>query len=261
MDFAYDKSIIVTGNEINEYFVVVLKALGMYKKELADATTHIGHGMVRLPEGKMSSRTGKIIRGEWVLNESKKRALEIINKNEKFDNSKEDKEDVAENIAQGAVKYAFLKQGIGNNISFDFETSLSFDGNSGPYLQYTYARCQSVLTKSTLQGSTLQGQYSKLELNSEELSLLRTFIHFPEVIKKAAESYSPNIICSYLYDLAQKYNFFYNKHRILGGEDGQKASDQSSPVTQAFRVALTSATGQILKTGLNLLGIKAPERM
>ncbi len=264
-DFPYDKSIIITGNEINDYFVVVLKALSLSQKKLADVTKHIGHGMVRLPEGKISSRTGKIIRGEWVLDEAKKRSLEITNKNEDFVGVDSEKEVITEMVAQGAVKYAFLKQGIGNDISFDFETSLSFDGNSGPYLQYTYARCQSVINKAKITNYKLQiTNENSLNLNNEELILLRTFVHFSEVVEEAAIKYSPNLLCNYLYDLAQKYNGFYNKHRILehvDSEDHGTRNTEHGKQLMEFRLALTFATGEIIKKGLNLLGIKSPEHM
>ncbi len=251
-DFPYDKSIIVTGNEIDAYFDVVLKALSMYKKDLAEATTHIGHGMVRLPEGKMSSRTGKIIRGEWVLDEAKKKLLDAHNM----------EDEIAEQVALGAVKYAFLKQGIGGDIAFDFESSLSLEGNSGPYLQYTVARCNSVLLKSTnkqISKSTNEMINGKWKMETEEeLSLLRALSRFTEVIATAAKTYSPNLLCNYLYDLASKYNTFYNKFRIL--EDESRKAEEWKSIS-AFRVTLTAATGQILKNGLQLLGIQAPERM
>jgi arginyl-tRNA synthetase len=145
---------------------------------------------------------------------------------------------------------------------------LNLDGNSGPYLQYTYARTQSVLGKLKTQNSKLKtkSQNEKpekildssfgfdlcaltFEINSEELSLLRAIYRFPEAVLEATQNYAPNLICNYLYDLAQKFNFFYHKHRIL-------ESDQ-----QDFRLVLTMATGQVLKNGLTLLGIAAPERM
>lgn len=248
-DFPYDKSIIVTGNEINAYFDVVLKALSMYRKELAEATTHIGHGMVRLPEGKMSSRTGKIIKGEWILDEAKKKLIEA--------HKMED--EIAEQVAQAAIKYAFLKQGIGGDIAFDFETSLSFEGNSGPYLQYTVARCNSVIQKAPhLQVENLQGAYSNL--NEEELLVLRTLVRFSEVIANAAKNYSPNLLCNYLYDLASKFNTFYAKYKILKPDDPKFTGDWNLEIGN-FRLALTSAVGTVLKNGLKLLGIQAPERM
>ncbi|KKQ92574.1 MAG: Arginine-tRNA ligase [Candidatus Woesebacteria bacterium GW2011_GWB1_39_10] len=244
-DFPYDKSIIVTGNEIDAYFDVVLKALFMYKKDLSEATTHIGHGMVRLPEGKMSSRTGKIIRGEWVLDEARKKLLDA-----------HDMEDeIAEQVALGAVKYAFLKQGIGGDIAFDFESSLSLEGNSGPYLQYTVARCNSVIQKApTFKDTVLQGAYSNL--NEEELSVLRSLPRFSEVISIAAKTYSPNLLCNYLYDLASKFNTFYAHNRIISEEGKTKNEEVGN-----FRLTLTAGTGQVLKNGLNLLGIQSPERM
>ena len=134
VDFKYDESLIVTGNEINDYFHVVIKALSLLHPEVGEKTRHLGHGMVRLPEGKMSSRTGKILRGEWLLDEAKKYASKLS-----------DSEKVAEEVGVGAIKYALLKSSIGKDVEFNFEESISFEGNSGPYLQYTFARTQSVL--------------------------------------------------------------------------------------------------------------------
>ncbi|MDP1710161.1 MAG: DALR anticodon-binding domain-containing protein, partial [bacterium] len=137
------------------------------------------------------------------------------------------------------------------NIVFDWNEILNMEGNSGPYLQYTVARCNSVIFKGpTLQGSTFKG-LERLNLNSEELSVLRKLSQFHEVIVTAAKSYSPNLLCNYLYDLAQKYNGFYNKHKIIS----------DSGHLQNFRLLLTKTTGQVLKNGLKILGIQAPERM
>jgi arginyl-tRNA synthetase len=146
---------------------------------------------------------------------------------------------VAEQVGLGAIKYSFLKNNPLQDITFDVEESISTEGNSGPYLQYTYARCQSVLRKAKYRG--MARSLSLGEVNSEELSLLRKFIHFPEIVEEAAEKYSPNLICNYLFDLAQKFNSFYN--------------------AREFRLVLTQATSQILKNGLSLLGIQTPEKM
>ena len=253
-DFPYDKSVIVTGNEIDEYFVVVLKALSLYDKKLSDATTHIGHGMVRLPEGKMSSRTGKIVRGEWVLDEAKKRVHKIVEKSDALKSSPDSKkEETAEEIAQAAVKYAFLKQGVGKNIAFDFDASLSFEGNSGPYLQYTYARARSVLEKADPKDAKAYDfSVLKQKINKDELLILRLMMHFPEVVAEATERYSPNLICSYLFNLAQRFNNLYSKYRI---------ADERDDDSRSFRVNLTAATAQVIKNGLNLLGIGSPESM
>ena len=244
-DFAYDQSVIATGNEINEYFQVVLKALHLYKPELGDVTTHIGHGMVRLPEGKMSSRTGKIIRGEMVLDEAKERVLKLMTER-KIDHI----EEMAELISQAAIKYAFLRQGIGSDIAFDFETSLSFEGNSGPYLQYTVVRARSVLAKTERQYLVSGSEY--WAFNAEETAILRWLYRYPEVVAEAAADYAPHVVATYLFELAQRFNSFYNKHSILEAETEEQKS---------FRLGLTAAVNQVLTNGLGLLGIKIPVKM
>ncbi|MAG60036.1 arginine--tRNA ligase [Candidatus Woesebacteria bacterium] len=237
-DFPYDLSIIVTGSEITEYFKVLLKALEKVNPKLAEKTKHVPHGMVRVPGGKMSSRTGDVLGGEWLLDEAKKR----LQKSYKMS------DEVAEQVAVSAVKYALLKSGIGKDVVFDFDTSLSFEGDSGPYLQYTHARTQSVLAKSKV-----KSQKSKVgKVNSEEATVLRTFYKFPEVVAESASKLAPNVLCTFLYDLATKYNRLYNTHRILEAE---------SEEAKALRLAITKVTGNILKVGLDLLGIKAPRKM
>lgn len=258
--FPYDQSIIITGNEVNEYFRVLLKALSLIRPELAEKTLHIGHGMVRLPDGKMSSRTGTVITGEWLLDEAKKRALAKMQEGEsedihssRFTVHGAQADEVAEKVGVGAVKYALLKNGIGGDTAFSFDESISFEGNAGPYLQYTYVRTQSVLHKLRMENgklkinSQLSNFNSQLEL--EELSVLRALIHFPEVVAYAANTYAPNFVAEYLYQLAQKFNLFYAKHQVVGSEQ------------EEFRVALTQSVGQVLKNGLYLLGIKIVEKM
>jgi len=232
-----DKLIHTVGPEQSAYFQVVFKALELIEPETKGREIHVPYGWVRLKEGKMSSRTGNVVLGEKILDDAKDAIKKAYKTEEK----------VAEKIAVGAVKYSFLKTGLGQDIAFDLKESISLEGNSGPYLQYTVARTNSVLAKSTFKGETLKGEYSNL--SGEELSVLRALIRFPEVIESAAKSYSPNLLCNYLYDLAQKYNGFYNKDKIIGGEN------------EEFRLALTAGTGQVLKNGLKLLGIESPERM
>jgi arginyl-tRNA synthetase len=252
--YHYDRSVIVTANEIDEYFKVVLKAMEQVKPELRKKTEHVSHGMVKLPSGKMSSRTGKIITGEWLLDEAKKRALAIMKEAEL-----PDKEQVAEVVGRAAVKYALLKNSIGREVIFDFSTSVSLEGNSGPYLQYTYARSKSVLERAKFSISNLavrqagfQLAKKKIALEPEEEILLRTIYRFEEVIQEAAEELAPNAVANFLYDLGQKYNAFYNQHRILQAE---------SERVRQLRLGLTAAVAQVLKNGLYLLGIEAPERM
>lgn len=256
--FPYDESIIVTGNEINEYFKVLLAALEKIEPALRQKTKHISHGMVRLPEGKMSSRTGKVLLGEWLLDKATQKALEIIKKTTQKDidpNENIDRElgwiaDTAESIGKAAVKYALLKNGIGRDVEFNFNESVSFEGNSGPYLQYTYVRCRSVLAKSPID---LKGSepLQDVPLNEEELSIMRSLIKFPEVIIDASLHLSPNLITNFLYDIAQKYNLFYQKHSIL------KADKE----TQKLRILLTHSVSQVLDNGLYLLGIQTVEKM
>lgn len=240
-DYRLDKSYIVTGNEINEYFHVVLAAMSKVVPEAAAKTTHIGHGMVRLPEGKMSSRTGKIISGEWLLEEVKRSVYDLLKQN-KSEYTKEEQDDIAEKAAIAAIKYSMLRVSLPANIAFDFSTSLSFDGDSGPYLLYSYARCKSVLRKASGQSAEFQGS----ALNLEERELARAIYFFPEIVAEAAATLSPNVLCSYLFKLAQAFNLFYQKHAILGKPE---------------RLALTAATAQVLKNGLHLLGIATAERM
>ena len=230
------------------------------------------YGWVRLKHGKMASRLGNVVLGEDLLNYSKKEITKIL---EKSSYDEKDKEEIAEKAAVGAVKYSFLKPSTLSEIAFDIKESVSLEGNSGPYIQYTYARTQSVLSKAMANDkwpmTNLAFSIQHLALNEEELSLLRSFVHFPEVVEEAAKSYSPNLLCNYLYDLAQKFNLFYQKHRILdekalgtrqlGNSKKEKLMPSPYSLVPNFRLALTSATGQILKNGLNLLGIQAPERM
>lgn len=244
-DWQFDRSIIITGNEIDEYFKVLLKALSVIGPEIAEKTTHLSHGMVRLPEGKMSSRTGNVITGEWLLNTAVEKAKEKMTSNRI---EVENTDEVAEKVGVGAIKYALLKNGIGKDIAFSFDESISFEGNAGPYLQYTFARTQSVLRKA---GEAQGGSFAEITLSAVERELLVHLIRFDEVVAESAKRYSPNLVASYLFDLAQQFNLFYQKCPILKVEGD----------VRAFRLQLTENVGKTLKEGLRLLGIQAPERM
>lgn len=229
----------IVGPEQSEYFKVIFKALELIEPETKGREVHIPYGWVKLKKGKMSSRSGNVVLGDWLLDEVKDRIIE----KHKTGN------DIAEQIAVGAVKYSFLKCGLTQEIAFDIDESISVEGNSGPYLQYTVARINSVVTKQIANDvkSDLSGQNSKL--NQEEILILRALSRFFEVVTLSAKTYSPNLLCNYLYDLASKFNTFYNKHKIIGGE------------SEDFKLLLTESTGQVLKNGLNLLGIQTPEKM
>jgi len=221
---------------------------------------HIAHGLIRFKEGKMSTRSGRTIKLEEVLQEAIIRAKNIIEKSETNRGINSDEaQALAKQVGIGAVKYFDLMHHYANDIIFDWEKLFVLEGNSGPYLQYTYARSQSVLAKSEIRNPALPAGRPKLQTNSNlqiqkiEESLLRRIAQFPEVISTATKNYSPNLLCNYLFDLAQSFNTFYNKHRIL--------STDHSPQTTDFRIALTAATGQVLANGLTILGISTPKKM
>ena len=251
-DGAYDHSIIITGNEINEYFQVLLAAMKEVKPELGEKTEHMSHGMVRLPSGKMSSRTGQIITGQWLLDEAAQRIQQVLNDPKKAF-SDDERTVIAEQVGQAAIKYAFLRSGIGNDIAFDFDESLSFQGNSGPYLQYTHVRCQSVLRKVSDLDILLNIKDKKdLAISAEGLVLLRELYKYAEVVKRAVEERAPHLVCAYLYQLAQNFNLFYTKQSILQAK---------TEAEKKFRLALTQAAAIVLERGLSLLNISTVERM
>ena len=191
----------------------------------------------------MSSREGNIIEANWLIDEVKKKILE------KFKGDK----DTSEILAVASAKYSFLKNGTQTIIYFDIDESIAVDGNSAPYLIYTYVRCQSVLNKSQKLEVKSQKLKSKVKsnLNRDELNALRLINQFPEVVQQAAIQLAPNLIANYLYELAQKYNYFYQKNKILESEEK----------TKRFRLMLTQAVRKVIKEGLYLLGIKTVEKM
>lgn len=245
-DESYDESVILTGNEQLEYFQVMLSALKKIAPDLADRTKHLVFGHVRLKEGKMSSRTGDVITARWLLDEAVDRVKKAFPEMDVT---------TAEKVGVGAVKYSMLRFSIPSDIHFSFEESISLEGNSGPYLQYTYVRTRSVLEKVKTQNSELRTITQNLEiggfesLEPEELELLRFLVQFPYVVSQAAEDFAPNLVCNYLFELAQKFNLFYQKHKIIGSEN------------EVFRLSLTQAVGKTLQEGLQILGIETVEKM
>jgi arginyl-tRNA synthetase len=221
------------------------KLLGWINKE---ELKHIAHGLIRFKDGKMSTRKGQGVKLEEVLEESIKRARQIIDKSDTSRGlPKKEIERVAKTVGIGAIKYFDLSHHYSSDIIFDWEKLFVLEGNSAPYLQYTVARTNSVLAKTKIEKEEIKTENQKL--NKEELVLMRTLVRFPELIIDATKNYSPNLVCNYIFDLAQKYNNFYNQHRIIGGEN------------EKLRIELTASTGHVLRNGLMLLGIKSPERM
>lgn len=237
-------SLIVTGNEINEYFRVLLKAMEMVVPEAAAKTKHIGHGMLRLPSGKMSSRTGDVITAESLIEDVKRAVGEKIKDRELSD---VEREEIQEAVAIAAIRYSILKQSIGGDIIFDMERSIAFHGDSGPYLQYTYARMKSILAKS----SGAAGDTKHLETN-EELDLMRKMAGFPDAVARAVEQIAPHIMATYLYELADIANRYYESTPILKDENENRRN---------ARLLLVATIADILKRGLGLLGIKTLEKI
>lgn len=246
-DWPFDKAVITTASEQNAYFQVVIAAINVAVPALKDKIKHIGFGMISLNTGKMSSRTGKIISAPDLLQMVKERVGEIVGKRENL--SETEKAEITHKVALGAVKYAFLRGNILQNMTFNLDESIAFEGNSGPYLQYTYARIKSIVNKA---GKT-NSKFSPHILNTlEELDLLRWLERMPEVVKSAAENYSPHLMATYLFELAQKFNSFYKRHSINNAE---------TEALKAARLALANKVADQLQTGLNLLGIETVEKM
>ena len=240
----YDLSVIVTGNEIREYFKVVLEAMSKALPDLARKTKHLPHGMLRLPTGKMSSRTGDVITGESLINDVEKLALEKIKSSDRQFKTGEEKQ-IAEMVSIGAIKYSILKQSPGKDIIFDFNKSLFFEGDSGPYLQYSYARALSVIEKAKKEKIKLSFKQSLID----DIELEHLLYIFPEVVKRATIGYAPNYVTTYLIEIARSFNNFYGQYKVVGSSEA------------SYRLIFVIAFAQTIKNGLNILGIKIPEKM
>lgn len=241
-DYHFDSSIIITGNDIIEYMKVVLKAIEQFEPGLARQTRHITHGNVKLAGGvKMSSRKGNFLRAVDVLE-----AANLANQETNGHSS--------ESTVLAAIKYSFLKNRIGSDIIFDPKESVALEGNSGPYLQYAHARARSVLAKAspdriTLDPKQLTDAVADGALLPDERLFARKLTEYPEIIRKATLELMPHHICTYLYELAQEFNRFYEKNRIIGD------------TRETLRLHLVESYAFRLRSGLELLGIHAPDRM
>ena len=232
--YPYYLSVVVTGNEINEYFKVLLKALSLIYPDLAVKTKHQSHGMLRLPSGKMSSRSGNVITAEMLIEEAKTMARGN------------------EQVAIGAIKYAILRQAPGKNIIFDMAQALSLEGDSGPYLQYALVRAQAVLSKARenfLHDLPFDGPVPS-PAKFVDGALEQLLLQYPEVVARAEKELAPQHLTTYLTALASEFNAFYAKEKIL---DAGPAS--------IYRIPLTQAVAQVLHNGLTLLAIPIPEKM
>jgi arginyl-tRNA synthetase len=238
----YDHSVISTANEITEYFKVLLAAMREVYPELAKKTEHIGHGTVRLTSGKMSSRTGDVIPAIDFIDEVAEAALEKMSESSGLTDKV-----LARDIAIAAIKYATLRGSILQNSVFDKEKALSFEGDSGPYLQYTHARICSVLDKAAAAGVNASTQLPSQTAYTVE----KLVAQFPSVIESALIDRAPHKVTGYLTELAGEFNSFYAQEKIAD------AADEYAP----YKAAVAQAVAITLKNGLWVLGIKAPERM
>ena len=245
----FDESIVITADEQSGYFRVVLDALSKIDPSLSEKTRHIAHGKVKLPGSiKMSSRKGGILAGEWLIEETQKRIIEIMRNNENVD---EDLlEEISEKIAVGAIKYAFLKVGVGRDIVFDFDKSITFDGDTGPYLMYVYSRCKSILRDAESSDSGNICLDSCLS-NPDIKRLVVDISKYKTVLLDSATNYSPSTLCQYLFDLGQSFNAFYQNVRILDAQEEDKQ----------ILLLIVEVTMKIMKNGLNNLGIDVVEKM
>lgn len=242
--YPYDQSIVVTGNEVNGYFRVVIKAMEKVFPDLAKKTVHLSHGMLRLPSGKMSSRTGDVITAELLIKQAEGVVLKKINESNR---EIKDKEKLTEEVAIAAIKYGMLRQAPGRDAVFDVEKATSFEGDSGPYLQYSFARASSVLEKAkkeNIKANILNGGGGIYDLE-------KTLVLFPEVVLRAGQEYAPQHFITYLTELASSFNAHYAKYVIV-----DPLNKESS-----YQVALTRAFVTIMKNGLSILGMATPEKM
>lgn len=230
-DYHFDTSIIITANEQMQYMQTVIKSIEQFAPEPANRTTHLTHGVVKLQGGvKMSSRRGNIVSAMDIIGEARAAGEQSgIAANE--------------STVMAAIKYAFLKQRVGGDIIYDPKESISMAGNSGPYLQYAHARAKSILQKSTTTAAQLQ------DLDASERTLAVKISEYAEVVERAQLEYMPHHICTYLYELTQTFNRFYENEQVIGSD------------REAVRCALLGIYANTLKQGLELLGIDAPERM
>ncbi len=253
-DFNFNRLVYVVGNEQEYHFKVLAILLDKLGFEWAKNLYHLSYGMVELPEGKMKSREGTVVDADDLMDEMIETAREMSMELGKLDGySEQEKEEIYRIIGMGALKYFILKVDPRKNMTFNPRESIDFNGNTGPFIQYTYTRILSVLRKATENNITYGIRANEqTKLNSKEVELVKQMYSFPGIVKDAFESYNPAVIANYVYDLVKEYNQFYHDFPIL------KENDQ---YIREFRLILSKKISEIVKDGMNLLGIEMPERM
>lgn len=246
---AFDSHIYVVGNEQNYHFQVLAIVLRKLGYEWADRLYHLSYGMVELPEGKMKSREGTVVDADDLMDEMEDTARQMSEELGKLEDfSEEEKKNIYRQVGMGALKYFILKVDPRKNMTFDPRESVDFNGNTGSFIQYTYARIQSVLRK----GAGRKNSMGQEQFIDKEVALIRMMHEYPEVLAESSRTFNPSLIANFLYELAREFNQFYHDHSILSAET-------DSQVNQ--RLMLAEAVGIIIKSGMELLGIEVPERM
>ena len=253
-DYPINKMIYVVGNEQNYHFQVLSILLDKLGFEWGKSLVHFSYGMVELPEGKMKSREGTVVDADDLMEEMIATAKETSQELGKLDGlTQEEADDIARIVGLGALKYFILKVDARKNMTFNPKESIDFNGNTGPFIQYTYARIQSVLRKAVESGIVIPEQIpAGIELSEKEEGLIQMVADFAAVVKQAGEDYSPSIIANYTYDLVKEYNQFYHDFSILREEN---------EAVKVFRIALSANVAKVVRLGMNLLGIEVPSRM
>ena len=253
-EYKFDKNIYVVGNEQNYHFHVLKALLKKMGYKWSEGLYHFSYGMVELPEGKMKSREGKVVDADDLIEEMVATAREVsIELGKLADFTPDEKEEIFRKIGLGALKYFILKVDPKKNMTFNPVESIDFNGNTGPFIQYTYARIKSVFRKAEQSGIKEDiKSIGDVKAGEKEIGLIKIIRKFPETVSSAAEAYSPALVANYCYELAKEFNQFYHDCSILG------ESDES---IRSFRLSLSRVTSEILNKGMWMLGIEMPERM
>ena len=252
-DFNIDKMIYVVGNEQNYHFQILAILLDKLGYNWGRDLFHFSYGMVELPSGKMKSREGTVVDADDLMEEMIQVARDMSAELGKLESlSAEEAENTFRMIALGALKYYILKVDPKKNMMFNPAESIDFNGNTGPFIQYTYARIKSVLRKAGEKDIVIDRNLKLNGISAKERDLLKRISLFPEIVREAGENYSPAVIANYCYDLVKEFNQFYHEHSILS----EPNQDQRN-----FRLVLSATVAVIAKNGMNLLGIEMPERM
>lgn len=252
-DYPIGKMVYVVGNEQNYHFQVLAILLDMLGYEWGRDLYHFSYGMVELPSGKMKSREGTVVDADDLMADMEKVARKMGEELGKLEGlSEEEATRTYKMIAKGALKYFILKVDPRKNMTFNPEESIDFNGNTGPFIQYTHARIRSVLRKAEETGLSVAVPFSGISLEEKERELLKTISLYPEIVEEAAREYSPAVLANYCYEITRQFNQFYHDHSIL---------NETDPVKRNFRLALSEVVVNILKSGMGMLGIEMPERM